>query len=179
MAATRASGSAAVSCGTMRVNVLGLTAVMADGRLIRTGGAARKSAAGYDLTQLLVGSEGTLGIITEVIVNLVHRPPAVSAAVCAFDSIENAIDTVIDVFQHGITMARIELLDDVQMAAVNAYSHLDCDVAPTFFQEVRGTPAAVVEHERHCRDAGPDTWRPAVPVVHRCCRARASVAGAA
>ncbi len=145
MAATRASGTNAVRYGTMRENVLGLTVVMASGEIIKTGGRARKSAAGYDLTKLMIGSEGTLGIITELTLRLFGRPEAMAAAVCNFSTLEGAINTTIETIQLGIPIARIELLDEVQIDAINKFSKTNYPVEPTLFLEFHGTHAGVKE----------------------------------
>ena len=145
MAATRASGTNAVRYGTMRDNVIGLTAVMADGTLVKTGGRARKSSSGYDLTRLLVGSEGTLGVITSVTLKLYGIPQAISGGVCPFPSVEAACRAVITTIQLGIPVARIELVNALQMRAMIGYSKLDYPESPCLFVEFHGTDAGVKE----------------------------------
>ncbi len=147
MAATRASGTTAVRYGTMRDNVLGTTMVLADGRIIRTGGRARKSSSGYDLTRLMVGSEGTLGVITELTLRLYGRPEVVRAAVCPFASMEGAAKTVIQAIQLGIPVARIEIIDEVQLRVVNAYSKTNYPLEPTLFFEFHGVSEVSVEDQ--------------------------------
>ena len=145
MAATRASGTNAVRYGTMRDNVLNVTAVMANGEIIRTGSRAKKSSAGYDLTRLMVGSEGTLGVITEVALKLYGIPESIVAAVCPFPSVEACCNATITAIQMGIPVARIELVDAEHVKAFNAYSKLDLKVTPTLFLEFHGTEASAKE----------------------------------
>ena len=145
MASTRASGTNAVRYGTMREAILSLRVVTPDGRDIRTARRARKSAAGYDLTRLMIGSEGTLGIITEITLRLHGIPEQISAAVCSFKTLAGAVDTVVQAIQLGIPLARVEILDDVQMRAVNKWSQLDYPELTTLFFEFHGSEHGVKE----------------------------------
>lgn len=146
MCATRASGTNAVRYGTMRDNVLSLTVVMADGRVVKTARRAKKSAAGYDLTRLFVGSEGTLGVITEIQLRVYGIPEAISSAVVQFDDLDSAVNTCVLTIQSGVPVARMELLDDVQMGACVEYSKLEgYDARPTLFFEFHGSETGVVE----------------------------------
>ena len=145
MAATRASGTTAVRYGTMRENVLALEAVMADGTIIRAGSDARKSSTGYDLAHLLIGSEGTLGIITELTLKLHGVPETIAAATCRFPSVEDAVNCVILTIQSGIPMARIELVDEMMVRGFNAYAKSDFPEIPHLFLEFHGTEAGVKE----------------------------------
>ncbi len=145
MAATRASGTNAVRYGTMRENVMSLKVVLADGRVIETANRARKSSAGYDLTRLFVGSEGTLGIIVEVTVRLYPQPEAVSAAICNFPDLDAAVRSVIEIIQMGIPVARVEFMDTGAVRATNRYSHLSLRESPLLLFEFHGSPASVRE----------------------------------
>ncbi|MEP7345351.1 MAG: FAD-linked oxidase C-terminal domain-containing protein [Gemmatimonadaceae bacterium] len=147
MIATAASGTTSVRYGTMRENVLGLTVVMADGRIMHTGGRAKKSSAGYDLTKLLIGSEGTLGVITEAIVRLHAMPDAIAAAVCSFESVEQAVDTVVALLQSGVPLARIELLDALTVAGLNDFLHMGLPLAPLIFLEIHAFSAAALAEQ--------------------------------
>ncbi|HUY24037.1 MAG TPA: FAD-linked oxidase C-terminal domain-containing protein [Candidatus Saccharimonadales bacterium] len=145
MVATRASGTNAVRYGTMAVNTLGLTVVLVSGQLLSTGGRARKSAAGYDLTRLFTGSEGTLGVITSVILRVYPLPEVATAAICSMDDLHRAVTAVIEIIQLGIPVARIELLDEVMVDAINRFSDLHHPVCPTLMLEFHGAPKSVAE----------------------------------
>jgi D-lactate dehydrogenase (cytochrome) len=152
MAATRASGTNAVRYGTMRENVLSLEVVTASGEVIRTGTRAKKSSAGYDLTRLMVGSEGTLGIITEVTVRLYPLPEAISAAICSFPSIEAAVRTTIQIIQLGVPIARVELIDDNTVRMVNVHSKLNLREEPMLLMEFHGSPSSVKEQAEQVQE---------------------------
>lgn len=145
MAATGASGTTTVRYGSMRDNVLATEVVLADGRIVRTGTRARKSSAGYDLTALLVGSEGTLGLMTELTLRLQGQPEAISSAICAFESIADAVNTVISTIQMGIPMARIEFVDDASVTAFNAYAKADMPERPHLLIEFHGSNTGAAE----------------------------------
>ncbi len=152
MASTRASGTNAVKYGTMRENVLNLTVALAGGRLIQTGSRARKSSAGYDLTRLFVGAEGTLGIITELTLRLYGVPESISAAVCAFPSVTAAVNCCVLTIQSGVPIARVELLDTAQMEACNRFSDLNYKASPTLFFEFNGSPVSLREQVKTVKE---------------------------
>ena len=156
MTATRASGTNAVRYGTMRENVLALEVVTASGEVIRTGTRARKSSAGYDLTRLMVGSEGTLGVVTEVTLRIYPLPEAVSAAICSFPSIEAAVRTTIEIIQLGVPIARVELLDVNTVRMVNAYAKLTLREEPLLLMEFHGSPASVKEQAETVQELASD-----------------------
>ena len=152
MAATRASGTNAVRYGTMRENVMSLKVVTADGRIIETANRARKSSAGYDLTRIFVGSEGTLGIITEVTIRLYPQPEAISAAICNFPTLQDAVQSVIEIIQMGVPVARVEFMDTWAVKATNAYSKLTLKESPLLLFEFHGSPAGVKEQAEIVQD---------------------------
>ncbi|WP_090047665.1 FAD-binding oxidoreductase [Limnohabitans sp. 2KL-27] len=156
MSATRASGTNAVRYGTMRENVLAMEVVTAQGEVIRTGTRAKKSSAGYDLTRLMVGSEGTLGVITEITVRLYPLPEAISAAICSFPSIEAAVHTVIQTIQLGVPIARVELIDHNAVRMVNAYAKLNLREEPLLLMEFHGSPAGVKEQAETVQELASD-----------------------
>jgi len=178
MVATRASGTNAVRYGTMKDNVLALTIVLSDGSVTRTGSRARKSSAGYDLTRLIVGSEGTLAIATEITLRLSGIPEEISGGVCPFHSLKAACDAVIATIQAGIPVARIELMDEVQVRACNGYSRLDLPETPLLFLEFHGSAAGVVEQSARFGEiaaefgGGPFDWATRAEDRSRLWRAR-------
>ncbi len=184
MTATRASGTNAVRYGTMKDNVVNVEAVMANGSLVRTGRRAPKSAAGYDLTRLLVGSEGTLAVFTEVTLKVHPIPEAISAAVCCFETLEGAVDTVIGIIQYGIPVARVELLDALTMKSINLYSGTKYEELPTLFLEFHGSDTSVNEQTELTQDIAADNggghfqWTANTEERNRMWRARHEVAWA-
>lgn len=184
MTATRASGTNAVRYGTMRDNVVNIEAVLANGSLVRTGRRAPKSAAGYDLTRLLVGSEGTLGVFTEITLKLYPIPEAISAAVCNFETLEGAVDSVIGIRQYGIPVARVELLDALTMKSINLYSKAEFAESPTLFLEFHGSESSVSEQAALAQEitqefgGGDFQWTSNTEERNRLWRARHDVAWA-
>ena len=178
MAATRCSGTNAVRYGTMKDNVLALKVVMADGEVMTTARRAKKSSAGYDLTRLMVGSEGTLGVITELTLKLSGIPEAISGGICPFPSVEACCNAAIMTIQTGIPVARIELLDALQVRAVNIYSKLDLRETPMLFLEFHGTEAGVAEQSRALRRDRGRIRRRAVRMDHPAGGAHQALGGA-
>ena len=182
MAATRASGTNAVRYGTMRENVINIEAVLADGSLIRTGKRAKKSAAGYDLTRLLVGSEGTLAVFTELTIRLYPVPEEIASAVCTFQSLDGAVNTVIQMIQYGIPVARVELLDALTLKSVNLYSKTEFTEAPTLFLEFHGSESSVREQAELTQELADENggsefkWTRNTEERHKMWRARHDVA---
>lgn len=185
MASTRASGTNAVRYGTMKDNVLSLTVVLADGKIIKTASKAKKSSAGYDLTRLFVGAEGTLGIISELTLKLHSEPETIYAAVCPFPSVEAAVNTAIKTIQKGVPIAKIELLDDQMMRAINRYSLLDYQEVPTLFLEFGGSSVEVEQQIKQVQDyayefgAAEFIWEKAEADRKKLWRARTDAAPAA
>ncbi len=185
MASTRASGTNAVRYGTMKDNVLALTVVTVDGKIIKTGSKAKKSSAGYDLTRLFVGAEGTLGVITELTLKLHSEPETIYAAVCSFPTVEAAVSTAIKTIQKGVPIAKIELLDNVMMHAINRYSSLNYEEVPTLFLEFHGSVAEVerqvqkVEEYAYSFGASAFLWEKDEASRKRLWRARTDAAPAA
>ena len=178
MSATRASGTNAVRYGTMKDNVLALKVVLANGETISTSRRAKKSSAGYDLTRLFVGSEGTLGVITEVTVKLHGIPEAISGGICPFPSVEAACNAAIATIQSGIPVARIELLDELQVKACNAYSKLTLPETPLLFLEFHGTAAGVAEQSERFGEISADLGGGPFTLDHQHRGAHQAVAGA-
>ena len=179
MSATRASGTNAVRYGTMRENVLALEVVTASGEVIRTGTRAKKSSAGYDLTRLFVGSEGTLGVITEVTVRIYPLPEAISAAICSFPTIDAAVQTTIQTIQLGVPIARVELIDANTVKMVNAYAKLGLREEHLLLMEFHGSPASVQGAGRNRAGDCQRAWRPCVRMGHHARGAHPPVDGAA
>ena len=180
MTSTRASGTTAVRYGTMRENVMALTVVLADGRVIQTGSRARKSAAGYDLTHLFVGAEGTLGVITEITLRLHPLPEAVGCGELHISTHPNAVETAIETIQLGVPVARMELMDEAQVDACNKYSKTNYPVAPTLFFEFHGdSERSVQDQAETVQEIAEEHHRARVPLVHDARGARGALENAA